>query len=102
MRPYTHGLHGVGNGVYAYLQPDGGFGWSNAGLIADSGQSLLVDTLYDEKLTQQMLRIMRDAEQAVRRIGVVVNTHANGDHTYGNGVVPGARIMASQAAIEEM
>lgn len=99
---YTHGLHDIGQGVYAYLQPDGGFGWSNAGLIADGGESLLVDTLYDEKLTEQMLRTMRAAERAANSIGVVVNTHANGDHTYGNGVVPGARVMASQAAIEEM
>ena len=32
---YTKGLHEVGNGVYAYLQPDGGWGWSNAGLLVD-------------------------------------------------------------------
>ena len=38
-------LHETGNGIYAYLQPDGGWGWSNAGLIVDSGASLLVDTL---------------------------------------------------------
>ncbi len=29
---YTKGLHDIGNGVYAYLQPDGSWGWSNAGL----------------------------------------------------------------------
>ncbi len=27
--PYTKGLHDLGNGSYAYLQPDGGWGWSN-------------------------------------------------------------------------
>ena len=32
---YTKGLHDLGNGCFAYLQPDGGWGWSNAGLIAD-------------------------------------------------------------------
>src|SRR6476660_7344670 len=32
--PYTLGAHRVGDGVGAYLQPDGGWGRSNAGLIA--------------------------------------------------------------------
>ena len=41
---YTKGLHELGNGAYAYLQPDGSWGWSNAGLIIDEDQSLLVDT----------------------------------------------------------
>ena len=44
---YTHGLKDLGNGLYAWLQPDGGWGWSNAGLIRDGDQSLLVDTLFD-------------------------------------------------------
>lgn len=29
---YTKGLHDLGNHAYAYLQPDGGWGWSNAGV----------------------------------------------------------------------
>ena len=47
--PYTHGLHEVADNVLAYLQPDGGWGWSNAGLIASEWSSLLVDTLFDLK-----------------------------------------------------
>jgi hypothetical protein len=42
---YEQGLHEIGDGLFAYLQPDGGYGWSNAGLIAGDGTSLLVDTL---------------------------------------------------------
>ena len=30
---YTLGLHEIGEGTHAYLQPDGGWGWSNAGLV---------------------------------------------------------------------
>ena len=52
---YTLGLHELGDCCHAYLQPDGGWGWSNAGLIADSGQTLLVDTLFDLNLTREML-----------------------------------------------
>ena len=34
---YTKGLHDLGNQVYAYLLPDGSWGWSNAGLIVGGG-----------------------------------------------------------------
>lgn len=101
-RPYTHGLHAIGNGCYAWLQPDGGWGWSNAGLIADGEQSLLVDTLFDLHLTGTMLAAMRTAEPRARRIGTVVNTHSNGDHCNGNSLLPEAEIIATDAAAAEM
>src|SRR6185437_10063141 len=52
---YERGLHELADGLYAYLQPDGSWGWSNAGLIAADGTSLLVDTLFDLELTRNML-----------------------------------------------
>ena len=48
---YTKGLHDLGNSIYAYLQPNGSWGWSNAGLITDGEVALLIDTLFDLKLT---------------------------------------------------
>ncbi len=99
---YSQGLHDLGNGSFAWLQPDGGWGWSNAGLVCDSGESLLIDTLFDLRLTREMLAAMRRAAPAAERIGTLVNTHANGDHCYGNSLVSGARIVASRASAEEM
>lgn len=100
---FTKGLHDVGRDVYAYLQPDGSWGWSNAGLIVDGEASLLVDTLFDMKLTDEMLRAMRDAAGvAGPEIGTIVNTHANGDHTHGNACCPEAEIVASEASTREM
>jgi glyoxylase-like metal-dependent hydrolase (beta-lactamase superfamily II) len=99
---YTRGLHELGNGIYAYLQPDGSWGWSNAGLVTAAGEALLVDTLFDLTLTRQMLDAMRAAAPAAARIGTVVNTHANGDHCYGNQLVAGAEIIASRAGAAEM
>jgi glyoxylase-like metal-dependent hydrolase (beta-lactamase superfamily II) len=99
---FTKGLHDLGRGCWAWLQPDGSWGWSNAGLIHDSGESLLVDTLFDLRLTAEMLAGMRAAVPAAERIGTLVNTHANGDHCYGNELVQGARIVASRASAEEM
>jgi glyoxylase-like metal-dependent hydrolase (beta-lactamase superfamily II) len=98
-RSYERGLHEVGDGVFAYLQPDGSWGWSNAGLVVGDGGSLLVDTLFDLKLTRRML----DELSAITdRIGTVVNTHANGDHCWGNELVGDARIVASKECADEM
>jgi len=99
---YEKGLHDLGNDTYAYLQPDGSWGWSNAGLIVNNGRTLLVDTLFDLKLTREMLDTMRAKVPASKTINTLVNTHANGDHTYGNQLVKGADIIASSAGAEEM
>ena len=100
---YQKGLHETGDGIYAWLQPDGGWGWSNAGLIADSGESLLVDTLFDAVLTQEMLTAMADASGiSAGMIDTVVNTHANGDHTHGNGLCTKAEVIASESSAKEM
>ena len=100
---YTKGLKDIGNGLYAWLQPDGGWGWSNAGLIRDGEASLLVDTLFDMALTRDMLTAMEDATGiGAGRIGTIVNTHANGDHCHGNGCCPQAEIIASEASAREM
>jgi glyoxylase-like metal-dependent hydrolase (beta-lactamase superfamily II) len=47
-------------------------------------------------------RIEDAAGVAAGDIDVVVNTHANGDHTFGNALVENARIIASKASAEEM
>ena len=100
---YTKGLKDIGNGLYAWLQPDGGWGWSNAGLIRDGEASLLVDTLFDMSLTRDMLAAMEDATGiGAEKIGAIVNTHANGDHCHGNGCCPQAEIIASEASAKEM
>ncbi len=101
--PFQKGLFETGNGIYAYLQPDGGWGWSNAGLITDGGESMLVDTLFDASLTRDMLSTMADAAGiGADDIGVIANTHANGDHTHGNGCCHKAEVIASEASAKEM
>lgn len=99
---YTKGLHDIGNGNFAWLLPDGTWGWSNAGLVTDSGESLLVDTLFDLKLTREMLHAMRNAVPAALEIGQVVNTHANGDHYFGNQLVADSEIIVSKKCADEM
>ncbi|MFF2064986.1 MBL fold metallo-hydrolase [Streptomyces sp. NPDC058200] len=87
--PYTVRL---APGVYAYVQPDGGWCLNNAGFISDGESTLLVDTA----ATERRARLLREA---VLTAGVplprtLVNTHHHGDHTYGNGVfVPEAVVI---------
>lgn len=95
-------LEDLGHGNWAYLQPDGSWGYSNAGLVSDGDACLLIDTLFDLAHTERMLARLRDACPAARHIGTIVNTHANGDHCYGNQLLPDAHVVASSASAEEM
>jgi cyclase len=99
---YEQGLKEIEEGIHAYLQPDGGWGWSNAGLVSDGEATLLIDTLFDLRLTEAMLAQMRRAVPAAAQIDTLVNTHANGDHCYGNQLLGGARIVASERTAAEM
>jgi glyoxylase-like metal-dependent hydrolase (beta-lactamase superfamily II) len=94
-------LQELGSGCFAYVQRAGGWGWSNAGLVVGDGVSLLVDTLFDLRLTAAMLDTMAP-HTAAAPITTLVNTHANGDHCYGNELVAGAEIVASAATAKEM
>jgi cyclase len=99
---YRKGLHELGDGLFAYLQPDGTWGWSNAGLIAADGTSLLVDTLFDLELTREMLDAMRPVTDT-RPIDAAMNTHGNGDHCFGNELLPAdTAIYATAKASAEM
>jgi cyclase len=102
MAAYEKGLIEVADGSYAYLQPHGGWGLSNAGLVVDGEESLLVDTLFDERHTREMLAAMRRVSNAAEAIDTLVNTHANGDHCWGNSLVRDSRIVASEACAREI
>ena len=99
---YTEGLHQLNPGVYAYLQPDGAWGLNNTGMISFEGETLLVDTLYDVLRTEKMLAEMRKAHPAAEKIDILVNTHDNGDHWYGNQAAGAEEIISTRAAAEGM
>ena len=103
IKPFNKGLSDLGNNIYCYLQPDGGWGWSNAGLIADGDESLIVDTLFDEVLTLEMLDSMKSAEpKGMKNIRALINSHSNGDHCNGNNCVDTDEVISSEATLEEM
>lgn len=98
---YQEGLYDLGNNVYAWLVPNGAWGESNAGLITGHRGSILIDTLWDVPFTQDMLTAMQTytANAPITRI---INTHADGDHFFGNSLLPHAECIASEAAVAEM
>jgi 2-keto-4-pentenoate hydratase/2-oxohepta-3-ene-1,7-dioic acid hydratase in catechol pathway/glyoxylase-like metal-dependent hydrolase (beta-lactamase superfamily II) len=100
--PYTRGLHKVADRVWAWMLPDGGYGWSNAGLVAGDGASLLVDTLFDLALTREMLAAMRPVTDRAPITDALI-THSNGDHTHGNQLLDrSVRVIAAKGTAEEI
>ncbi|MCX6622238.1 MAG: MBL fold metallo-hydrolase [Acidobacteria bacterium] len=98
---YTGGLNTLAEGVHAWMTPNGGWGESNAALIAGHGASLLVDTLWDLPLTARMLEALKPMVEAAP-ITQIVNTHSDGDHWFGNQLVGAGTIVATEAAARVM
>jgi cyclase len=95
------GLTEVAPQTYAWLQPDGDWGESNAGLIVGDGESALIDTAWDLPLTRQLLRDVRPVTERAP-IARLLLTHADGDHVHGAQLLPEAELIASQAAADEL
>ncbi|KFF98231.1 beta-lactamase [Streptomyces scabiei] len=91
----------LGHGCHAWVPSTAGWGMSNAGLVTGRGESLLVDTLYDLRLTRAMLDGLAPVTDAAP-ISTVVNTHGNGDHWFGNQLVAHAEIIAARGSLTDM
>ncbi len=98
---FAEGLYDLKNGAYAWMVPNGSWSEANAGLIVGDGESLLIDTGFDLKTTQQMLDAM---EPLINKnpIKYLVNTHDDPDHFYGNELIKGAEIICAKASLAKM
>ena len=90
----------VADGVYAYIQPEGGWCLNNAGMLAGSDGTVVIDTV---ATVSRAVRL----RESIKRIGAgpvrtLVNTHHHGDHTFGNGVFGAVTIVAHREARTEM
>jgi cyclase len=90
----TPRLEEVADGVHAFVQPDGGWCLNNSGVIADGGSVVLVDTAATESRARRLRELIGGVAPAAPRI--VVNTHAHGDHTFGNFVFPEALVVGAE------
>ena len=84
----------VADGVFAYIQPDGSWYINNTGFVAGRSGVISIDACSTERRTRAYL----DAIASVTRspVGVLVNTHHHGDHTYGNSLFRGAVIVGHE------
>lgn len=98
---YQEGLWDLGDQLYAWMVPNGSWGESNSGLVVGQEHSLLIDTLWDLRHTQTMLDAM-DPLLRNAPIELLVNTHADGDHFWGNELVANIDSITSAAARAEM
>jgi cyclase len=98
---YAEGLYEVGRNVYAWMVPNGSWGEANAGLVVGEDVALLIDTLWDVPKTKAMLDAMQRVLDGVP-LGMLVNTHADGDHFWGNQLLTGIDSITSEEALEEM
>ena len=98
---FEGGLHEIAARTYAWLQPNGDLGESNAGLVVGDDESALIDTLWGVSLTRRMLDAMAPATEGTP-ITHLINTHSDGDHWWGNQLLPGTRRITSRASAAVM
>lgn len=106
--PLPHELRALTPNIHAWL-PDGHATWGLANCVLVTGRrgtdgpatALLVDTPYTAGMTRHLQDLVAGLPGAPV-VRTVVNTHGNGDHSYGNGLFPGAEIIATEANGEHL
>ena len=100
---YGQGLHEsrhfqlekLADGVYAAIHNEGGWAFSNAGII-DLGD---LTVIFDTFLTPRAAEALRNSAEALtgKPVKIVINSHYHNDHVWGNQVFrPQAEIISSE------
>jgi cyclase len=84
----------VGDGVFAYIQPDGSWYINNTGFVVGRSGVISIDACSTERRTRAYLD--RIASVSPAPVTMLVNTHHHGDHTYGNSLFGGAVIIGHE------
>jgi cyclase len=91
----------VGDGLFAYVQPDGSWWINNTGFLVDDDRVVAIDTCSTERRTRGFLEAI--AAVTSKPVRTLVNTHHHGDHTNGNSMVAGgATIIGHHVTREEV
>jgi glyoxylase-like metal-dependent hydrolase (beta-lactamase superfamily II) len=101
---YTHGIHQLADDVWAYLQPDGSWGWNNTALLNTGKACLLIDTTIDIPTTRRMLAEMRSIGTGRNTIDSVLLTHWHVDHVHGISApeLEGCEVIATRTCAQYM
>jgi cyclase len=100
--PGGRGWHRLTERVAVHLQPPGGWGLANSGLVLGDDASLLVDVPFDRRTTEALLAGLPDLLAGAGPLRWLVLTHANGDHCYGAGLLQGPEVLATDACAAEL
>ena len=92
-------LQEVAEGVYAYIQLDGGWYLNNCGFVTGSDGVIAIDATSTERRTKAYLDAMRTVTDLPVR--VLLNTHHHGDHNHGNYLFPTTAIAAHETCRRE-
>lgn len=97
----TAHLQKLADGVWAYIQPDGGWMINNMGLVVgEDGVATSVDVTSTERRTRDYLRAVGEVTDApVRRL---VLTHSHPDHCSGASLLPDAEIIAHRSVADDL
>jgi cyclase len=91
----------VSEGIFAYIQLDGSWFLNNAGAIVGNKQATVIDSTGTEARARAWHAAVRKVTDLP--VNTLINTHAHGDHTYGNFVfAPEAAIIAHEKCREEV
>lgn len=95
-------LQEVADGVFAYVQPDGGWCLNNAGVVVGSDGTVVIDTAATQRRAEALRASIRNVSVGTA-VRTVVNTHHHGDHTFGNWLFePDAVLVAHARCRTEM
>ncbi|WP_188275817.1 MBL fold metallo-hydrolase [Streptomyces sp. CBMA152] len=96
-------LTSIDSQVHAWLPHfPGTWGMANCVVVGSGDEALLVDTPYTGHLTKTLIAAAERVLPPGARISTVVNTHANGDHSYGNALFPDAEIISTDANLTHL
>lgn len=98
---FAEGLYELTAGTFAWMVPNGSWGETNLGLVQCGDQSVLIDTCWDLHFMREMLAhsaVVLDAAPITH----VINTHADGDHCWGNQLFADGPITSTQASALQM
>lgn len=98
---FAEGLYEVAPDTFAWMVPNGSWGETNLGLVRCGDQSVLIDTCWDLHF---MREVLQHAEPVLRHAPIrhLINTHADGDHCWGNQLFAHVPITSTRASAAQI
>lgn len=93
----TGAMEQVSARSFAWIQEDATWWINNTGVLVGTDSSLIVDTCATDRRTRAFLAGVDRLDAAPPRWAV--NTHAHGDHTYGNSLLPATTALIGHQAM---